>query len=86
MVGLRFKRDLRANAEADEPGDDVSVSSIPSVEDFRMEIGDFFSFDGDRDVNIELRRELLAEFFGSISSTILSSVRLGFFLATELSF
>ena len=68
MVGLRFSRDFLANAEADDPGEDVSVCSLPSVDDFRIEFGDFFSLDGER-ANIELRRELFAEDFGSFSSS-----------------
>ena len=85
MVGLRLKRDFLAKAEAEDPGEDVSVCSLPSVDDFRIELGDFFSFDGER-ANIELRRELFAEDLGSFSSTILSSVRLCFFLVIEFPF
>ena len=85
MVGLRLSRDFLANAEADDPGEDVSVWSLPSVDDFLMEFGDFFSLDGVR-AKIEPRRELSAEDFGSFSSTILSSVRLCFFLVTEFPF
>ena len=85
MVGLRLKRDFLARAEADEPGEDVSVNSLPSVEDFLMEFGDFFSFDGVRGI-IELRRELLAEDFCSFSSIMLSSLMLGFFLVAGFSF
>ena len=43
MVGLRLRRDFLANADADDPGEDVSVCSLPSVDDFLMEFGDFFS-------------------------------------------
>ena len=85
MVGLRLKRDFLANADADEPGEDVSVSSLPSVDDFLKEFGDAFSLDGVRGI-IELRRELFAEDFGSFSSTMLSSVMLGFFLVAEFPF
>ena len=70
---------------ADEPGEDVSVSSFPSVEDFLMEFGDAFSLDGVRGI-IELRRELLAEDFCSFSSIMLSSLMLGFFLVAGFSF
>ena len=86
IVGLRRKRNLRANADADDPGEDVSVSSLPSVEDFLTDFGDFFSFEGEREVSIELRRELFKEVFCSFSSTILSSVRLCFFRVNELPF
>ena len=85
MVGLRIRRDFLANADADDPGEDVSVCSLPSVDDFLMEFGDFFSLDGVR-ASIEPRRELFVEDFGSFSSTILSSVRLCFFLVTEFPF
>ena len=72
-------RDFLINAEADEPGEDVSEFSIASVDDCPLVVfGGLFCFE-EVFGRVEFRRELSVDDFCLLSSTPLSSVVLNFF-------